>query len=291
MTKGQVLNLFRKPFTGEFLGNKLSDLLDKNRESFWLRKLVPGNNLYPKGTERLCRRYGVNFSLDLSDYQQWLLYFSDNHDSSLGVLSYVESGFTVIDVGGNVGQTALAMAKKVGDSGKVISFEPYPATVKRFKKNLELNQDIKNIRLENYALGDFDGSISLFQDCVTNSGGNRVLYSDTENHVGVERVPATTLDSYLAKEKSITGVDLIKIDVEGFEMSVLRGAEQTLLKYKPKLVVEVDDKNLTKQGATTDDLVTFLRRLDYSLIDLSTMKEFSSGGASIHTDIFCSVEN
>ncbi len=287
MIKTQILNLFRKPFTGEYLGEKLSRRLKKNPESFFLRKLVPDNSLHSKNNERLCNRYGANFLLDLSDYQQWLLYFSDDHDSSLNFLSYIEPGFTILDIGGNIGQTALIAAQKTGESGKVISFEPYPETIERFEKNLELNKSIKNIKLEKFALGDEQSTITLFQDCVTNSGGNRVLHSSVENPAGVKQVAVTTLDLYSAGE-NLSRIDLIKIDVEGFEMNVLKGAEQTLLKFRPLLIVEVDEKNLNSQGAAARDIIAFFHEYHYEMIDLSTMKDFYLGNDQfIHTDILC----
>ena len=84
-----------------------------------LRLLVSSNNSYPENSTRICRRYGINYNLHINDYQNWLLYFFSDTDSSFGVLKYLHEGDIIIDIGGNIGQTALMMAKVVGKAGHI----------------------------------------------------------------------------------------------------------------------------------------------------------------------------
>src|SRR6476619_795183 len=80
-----------------------------------LKRIIPSNEYYPLKSIRHCRRQGINYSLDIHDYQNWLIYFYSESDSSSGALSYLKKDDIVLDIGGNIGQTALMMAKKVGN--------------------------------------------------------------------------------------------------------------------------------------------------------------------------------
>jgi hypothetical protein len=95
-------------------------------------------------------------------------------------------------------------------------------------------------------------------------------------------VRMTTVDSYASNQK-LSRVDFIKIDVEGFEMEVLSGAENALLKYRPMLCVEVNDEHLRRFGSSEDELMDFLARHRYST-RVITPKVLSKTG-SWHFDI------
>lgn len=277
--------------TSEQLDGKLADLIEKYPNSIFLQKVAPGNALYAKRSHRLCTRHHVNFLLDISDYPEWLLYFHSKIDSSLSILSFIDPGDIVLDIGGNIGQTALIIGHKVGKTGKVISFEPYPATIEKFERNLSLNDSISNVRLEKFGLGDRETKLLMHQDSVTNSGANRVVHQSLKEKTGVEEISIRTLDSYI-KEKNISKIDLIKIDVEGFEMSVLKGGQQTLSEYKPDLFIELSTENLKDQETSGEELIKFLENIGYKIIDVATMRPLPPlGGSKVHTDIYCTITN
>jgi FkbM family methyltransferase len=283
-----IFNQLRKLLRIKILDSRLSSLIIKYPNSMFLRKIIPGNRLYSKGSERTENRNGVNFLLDLSDYPDWSLYFYSEIDSSKNVLSFVNSGDTILDIGGNIGQTALMMAKKVGQTGRVISFEPYPNTILKFEKNLSLNKTIKNLTLIKFGLSDEEAVVKMYQDCLTNSAGNRISHNLDEGDAGIKEVTIKVLDDFLQEKENLIQINLIKIDVEGYEMNVLKGAKKTLLKYKPNLFVEIDNENLRKQGSNPTEVMTFLIDLGYEIIDLSTMQKISGiDKIEFHTDIFC----
>lgn len=289
--KTKVFDRFRKLLTNGALDERLSSLIAKNPDSVFLRKIAPGNYLYAKGSVRICNRNGVNFALDLSDYSDWLLYFHSEVDNPKDVLSFVNTGDTILDIGGNIGQTALMMAKKAGKTGRIVSFEPYPSTIKRFERNLSINEAIDNVRLVKFGLGSEETVVRMYQDCPTNSGANRVLGNDSQSDVGIEKITVKVLDDFLPSEENLERIDFVKIDVEGYEMNVLKGAKKTLLKYKPKLFIEIDDANLKKQGSSAAELLTFLTDLSYEMTDLSNMRKISGvDEVTIHTDIFCTAK-
>jgi len=153
MKASSILNPLRKfLFANKTADGFLSKLTSKYPGSLLFIKLLPGNNLYDQPALRHCKKWGINF--DISDYQNWLIYFNSSADSSFGVLKFLQEGNIVFDIGGNIGQTALRMAEIVGDKGKVYTFEPYPSNFNKLKTNLLLNPQLQNITAENVALGE-----------------------------------------------------------------------------------------------------------------------------------------
>jgi FkbM family methyltransferase len=210
-------------------------------------------------------------------------------DSSLKVLEYLSESEVILDIGANIGQTALEINKNRLAKNKVYQifcFEPFSENYLSLKKNIELNEP-HSIIAENIGLGRTNANVNMFKDCISNSGGNRVVHTSSVNTAGIEEVAISSLDAYLNKS-SINKIDFIKVDVEGYEFEVLSGALNTLKSQKPKLFIELDDKNLRSQGSSAKELLTFLEELNYSITDSN--KQFSIAElkeSSIHTDIYC----
>ncbi len=247
--------------------------------------LATPNYAYPPRSYRRCRRYGINYRLDISDYQNWVLYFYSKADSSFGVLPYIAKDDIIFDVGGNIGQTAMMMAKQAGQNGYVYSFEPFPATYNNFVYNLELNPSFKNISPVKVAFGSVPGSLQMYADCETNSGANRMLPGGLAVKK-TETVPVTSIDKFM-EENAVSRLDFIKIDVEGFEMEVLKGAYTTLQKYKPRLFVELDDANLIKQGSSAAGVCSYLLKFGYIIYEEGAQREFHSEFYTAPLNIYC----
>lgn len=235
----------------------------------FLKKLACQNKNYSTRAIRTCKRYGINYELCLNDYQCWVLYFYSDSDSSFGVLKHIKEGQVIIDVGGNIGQTAMMMALKTGSAGKIISFEPYKKTHDAFLKNLSLNKNIENVVAEKFALGEQATQLGMLEECTTNSGGTRLASITDTAHAHTQVVNVITLDSYI-EEKKLNRVDFMKIDVEGFEMKVLLGGKKTLQKYFPELYIEIDDFNLKKQNNSAQEMLDFLGEMGYTIHDVAT---------------------
>lgn len=143
----------------------------------------------------------------------------------------LKKGDWVIDAGANIGMFSLFASKKVGDKGKVFSFEPVPETQKLLKRNIELN-GIKNIEVIPFALGEKKGELnfSIFPESLECSSG----FFDNEG--SREKVSQITLDEFV-EENKIPKIDFIKSDVEGMERNLLMGAKNTIKKFKPKLAI------------------------------------------------------
>lgn len=279
--KKTIQSIFRIPVL-----EKLLVFLLGNFSSRYLSALATPNYEYPSGTFRKCNRYGINYHLDISDYQNWVLYFNSKADSSFGVLPYVQKGNIILDVGGNIGQTAMMMALGAGESGHVYSFEPFPHTCSLFQNNLLLNPFLqKRVSIIKTAFGAEPGTLKMYADCETNSGANRIL-PENMNADKTETVPVTTIDLFV-QEKALPQLDFIKIDVEGFEMEVLKGAGNTLKKFKPRLFIEVDDNNLKNQGSGATQLSEFILSFGYTIYREGTQELFSAAAYKGPLNIFC----
>jgi FkbM family methyltransferase len=169
----------------------------------------------------------------------------------------IRPGNICIDVGAHVGYYAILMARLAGQKGVVVAFEPVPVNFEMLQSNIALNA-LENVRLEPLAVSEGAGGLSL------------ILRSDTEltmnasaSGYGVEdrrkvlQVATCSLDGYLAR----TGIipDLLLIDVEGAELDVLKGAQATLSKAPPNLLIEIHGWH----GPEHDEVSRFLSSFGY----------------------------
>ncbi len=154
----------------------------------------------------------------------------------------------VWDVGAHVGYHSLGFAALVGEKGRVIAFEPNRFNQKRFVKNLRLNLDLaKRIKIIRAALSDKNGTVEfIVSDEVENtrsSGSHLGNILPPENPSVYEGFKKTKIKTFradtLVARKIIPSPSVIKIDVEGAEELVIRGAAKTISKYKPIIFIEV----------------------------------------------------
>jgi len=144
---------------------------------------------------------------------------------------------TVLDVGGFIGTHTLAFAQKLSEGGKVYAFEPQPTFFEVLRRNIEQN-GLVNVTALNIALSDQPGQLEIsdFDVCnAGNFGGTALLQSSPAASSPVARraVDVMTID-----QLPIQGCDLIKIDAEGMETKILKGAQQTLRTARPIVFAE-----------------------------------------------------
>lgn len=160
------------------------------------------------------------------------------------ILKILRPGMTFFDVGANVGLYSLAAAKKLVD-GRVFSFEPCQWTYQRLLRNAELN-GLQNVSAIRTALGEFSGQAVLQLNAPGKDGLNtigRPHHPDSEI-IGQETVPMTTLDEFTARA-NISRVDVMKVDIEGAEMFLFRGARNLLEQQASPLILYESDAMLT----------------------------------------------
>lgn len=155
----------------------------------------------------------------------------------------LKDGDIALDVGANIGWFSLIMSVAVG-SGEVVALEPEPSFRARLKSHITLNK-IKNVRVFPHSLSHVTG----WAWCVKNPGPyfssarmiyDRSLLPESHDKELVTQVYARTLDDFWAMDK----LDLIKIDIDGFEFEALLGGEQTIKRLKPKIAIEIADQEV-----------------------------------------------
>jgi FkbM family methyltransferase len=165
----------------------------------------------------------------------------------------------IFDIGGNYGWYAMHLAKKFPIS-KIISFEPIPKTHNQFLKNINYN-NISNIEVHNFGLSDKPGSFSFYFD--PNLSVNASLSNVSESKSAVEIIcKVDTLDDFVQKTNT-KKIDFIKCDIEGAELFALKGSINSLVKYQPKLFVEMLRKWTFKFNYHPNDIIEFLKEIGY----------------------------
>jgi FkbM family methyltransferase len=201
------------------------------------------------------------------------------------ILPLIRPGDTVVDAGAFIGDHTVAYSHAVGKAGKVFAYEPNPVAFQCLVHN---TTGMSNVFGFCHALGRERNNASL-------SGGEFAsAYIEDSVNGGTHVWP---LDKDLPL---FLQLDLIKIDVEGYELNVLQGAEQAINKFHPKLVVEMNAIALSRNNVTPEDVISWIVRHEYSVSILhrhgpdvpfydilaspTNHRSFLSGIGSAHTD-------
>lgn len=162
-------------------------------------------------------------------------------------------GSTFLDIGANIGLLSAIASKRVGATGKIIAVEANPKTVEILRHNLALNR-CENVEIYPLALGSENGTATLYENWDVNRGGASLLSQGDEK--GIE-VPVRRLDQLLTDEV----VDVLKIDVEGFELEVLKGGLELLKAQQPVLIIEVSEQRENEKGVSPQEIYAFVQTL------------------------------
>lgn len=192
-------------------------------------------------------------------------------DVTFYLLEYLKTGDTFIDIGAHFGSYSLLASTIVGNEGRVLAFEPTPSTYRQLSKNA-INYSNNNIEVFNFGVYDTRNELRFSDYGVVNSAFNTFFVnrgnnSLTENDITVKTIK---LDDFFNEFYSDLKIDLLKIDAESSEFKILMGLKETLLKYRPKIILEVGDYSI--EGIKkTKDLVAFLENQNYKPYELDLM--------------------
>lgn len=172
-----------------------------------------------------------------------------DHNVSLHeqLTTYVKPGMTCIDAGAHVGTETLWLSNKAGFHGRVHAYEANPRAFECLKYNCG---GLKNVIINNVALGATHGTTGIVE--VTDNYG--MTFTKGEG-----TIPMIPIDSI-----GLVGLDFIKIDCEGAEPDILEGAMETIKKFKPTMLIEVNIPALERNGYTVENILEKLRTLRYS---------------------------
>ena len=212
------------------------------------RRQTPDQSLFIK------TRNGAALSVDYDNLDTYAPIYNDGGLWDANVMQCCDKilrrGDVFYDIGSNTGVIALDMAQSVPDL-TVFAFEPQPSLAKHIRRSIEANH-FDRVKLLEILLGKEEGESSLF---LTSHSIHASVIPREKNHTELRR-SLRTLDGLVASGE-ILPPNLIKIDVEGSELRVFEGAEETLRLHQPSIVFEADE-NMSRLGYSTEDLFKML---------------------------------
>ncbi|HMT09460.1 MAG TPA: FkbM family methyltransferase [Pyrinomonadaceae bacterium] len=282
-------------------------------EEYWLRgvRFYTFNTPVKKGSYRLftyalalCRHPHRSLRVDLKDGRKlWVnlttgmqetVFFHGEFEVPITEITrqLVDVGDTCLDIGANYGWYTTLFASVVKDQGEVHSFEPVPVTFAELTRNRELMGSPANVKINNLALGDTPGTITLNFFEGEPTGHASIATKDTATSDSFE-CKMITLDSYL-EENDIKTVDFVKVDIEGAELMMLRGARALFSGTKlPVILMEMALQQSSNFGYVPNDLIEFIRSNgDYEFFKVNELEHklvkiegFAPG--DVGANVFC----
>lgn len=205
-------------------------------------------------------------------------------------IQYLKPGMVAFDVGANIGEISLLFSRFVGGQGQVHSFECSPNTFKRLNEIVTISNR-KNIKQNCICLSDAISTAELYifddDHASWNTMANRPLheYGIKIKPTSIQKVPTTTIDAY-CESHNIQKIDLLKIDVEGAEYQVLKGASRMMREHRIQCVIFEFGQTTFDMGNDPGKLTQLIARNGYKLRNLVKGAPTFPGGTSAATAQF-----
>ena len=178
------------------------------------------------------------------------------------VRRFLQAGMTVLDIGAHQGLYTLLASSTTGKSGKVFAFEPSSRERKALRLNVLLNRR-KNVSIQSFALGDASGYSEMYIVQGGKNGFNSLRPPAASVVTTKMPVEVRTLDD-LVESGAIPRPDFIKLDVEGAELSVIKGASKMLSQQpRPVIMAEVESFRTEPWGYSAMDIIKLLEDLNF----------------------------
>lgn len=180
--------------------------------------------------------------------------------------SVLNIGDSVIDCGAHTGRHTLPMARCVGDDGHVFAFEPLPTAFSILKNTISMNS-INNVTMENIALGEHEGEAQFVYvpEFPEYSGFKERIYHDQSIKRSVINVPVKRIDRMIFNKK----IRYIKIDAEGGDLIILRGARELIYRDRPFVTFELGDNSILKYEYNSQDYYDFFDDIKYEIYTIT----------------------
>jgi FkbM family methyltransferase len=216
----------------------------------------------------------------LSDHIESQIFWQGFQEADEGAVKLLKQNLPVdgvfVDVGANIGTFTLVAAHRAYQ-GRVHSFEPSAYHFGRLARNVALNR-FGNVVLNQKGLYDQPGEATLFLPCKVgemNNSGAASLYN-TNSSQGADQVSEAVslirIDDYV-EDQGLGRLDIIKIDIEGAEIKALKGAEKTITRFRPLVLMELDRDNLARAGYEPDEVLDLWRSMGYKVAIILTTGE------------------
>ncbi|MDG2412082.1 MAG: FkbM family methyltransferase [Halioglobus sp.] len=174
------------------------------------------------------------------------------HETSL-ILDLLQSGDTFLDVGANIGYFSILAAAAVGEAGHVIAYEPDPENYRLLQANVELNALRSRVISRAAALSDTNGEGRLYLSA--NNLGDHQVYAGDEERPSVPILLARGDDDL---GRTLSRLDLVKVDTQGSEFRVISGLLVLLQKFRPRILLELTPHSLRQAGSSGRELIEML---------------------------------
>lgn len=212
------------------------------------------------GWRRIKTKHGFQMILNLQDWIPQDIFITGEFEPTTSTVAkqLLKRGDTVVDVGANIGYFSLLFSHCVGAKGRVYAFEPVPQLASALLDNASLNR-FEQITLSNLALSDHAGE-SRFYVGPRNNSGLSSLRQPRDSSASLD-VKLERFDRLFDPDLDIS---LVKIDVEGAELAVLRGMNEYLRNRHPNVLVEVTQTFLEEMGDSAQSLLAYMQNLGYN---------------------------
>jgi FkbM family methyltransferase len=226
-------------------------------------------------------RSGIKYEVDLSEGMDLSMFVFGSFQKHVYQNAYLSlpQDAVVLDVGANAGIMTLQFAKQA-PSGKVYSFEPTFYAYAKFTRNLELNPELAKrvVPIQSFVSSTTSVKHNIKAYASWKVGGKidstaHIVHGGV--HKSVDGIGALTLDDFCEQNK-IERVDFIKIDTDGHELEVLKGAEKTIRKLRPTIIFEIGLYVMEDKNISFTDYFNFFNSAGYSIIDGSSHKEIDA---------------
>lgn len=204
---------------------------------------------------------------------------SYDRDSIAVLKASLRPGMRVADIGANIGLFTVTASKMVGPTGEVYAFEPEPENFGLLVRNVALN-GCKNVRCLQVAVAETTGMVDLYRDPLNLGNHSLCQRNVTKNGPAAVTVRSRSLDSIIMEADPQARVDLVKVDVQGAEGKVLRGARRVLSGSGCRILMEFWPKGLENFGADPRDLLQELCDLGFwiSIINEDGLRSVVAAG-------------
>ena len=240
--------------------------------------------LFTRDDHTIVVRGDIVWDLDLGEGIDFAIYLLGAFERS-SIRAYsrlIKPGAVVIDVGANIGAHTLPFAHLVGPAGHVLAFEPTTYAFNRLQRNLALNPPLAlRVSACQAMLAAQSGDVPDL-DLYARWPLRHAPEARHSTHLGIaastDGAEVVALDDWIARH-DISRIDFMKIDVDGHECRILRGAVKTLSKFRPSLLIEFMPYGLEEAGSSLDELVEILTDLHYSFFrvpDLTALPNTTS---------------
>jgi FkbM family methyltransferase len=250
-----------------YLKRKIDNYLNKKENQSNSKKLKLWTNKFISQKSFI---YSLDIGLNIYLYEDSILskliFDGFEENEILFLRRFLRPNDTFVDIGSNIGLFSLHAAQVIGDGGKVIAFEPTPLTYNRLIENIKLNHFDNIIYAYNIGLSDKKGNLSLNISADGHDAWNTFANKDDKIYSDKVEISVDSLDGFLQSylKDQLVNIDLIKVDVEGWERYVLSGAASLLAKDNaPVLMVEYTETNLFAAGSSCSEIYDFVESFGY----------------------------